>query len=292
MKTVFLLLALLLSSLVAKAQSVPDSTKWFTMNEFGRTSNSELECYVPSQDTLNSSDYLVLTAIVQNTTCTNSYGSGTLSSSYASGELESKASWTYGTFEYTAKMPGGTGTWPAIWLLGKGLQPTTNNGGYKASCAWPQAGCNEIDMTEVSSSALTQPYQNSFATSGSESTCRPTISNVAQNFHVYRFIWSSSSLIWQVDGVTTCTFTSSAVIPSTPMFAILNIAIGGNLGGTVNNSTLPQSMIVENFDYCTSTSVTVDCNPSNATWDGGFGVAAGPSTVPPTAPGNLTLSVN
>ena len=45
------------------------------------------------------------------------------------------------------------------------------------------------------------------------------------------------------NGAQTCTISSN--VPSTPMFLIMNVAVGGFGGGTVNNSTLPQTMYVD-----------------------------------------------
>jgi hypothetical protein len=54
---------------------------------------------------------------------------------YSSARLvtRGKASWTYGFFEIRARMPCGTGTWPALWMLGSGG-------------IWPDDG--EIDILE------------------------------------------------------------------------------------------------------------------------------------------------
>jgi beta-glucanase (GH16 family) len=73
-------------------------------------------------------------------------------------------------------------------------------------------------------------------------TCTPTTTDVSQNWHVYDLIWASGSLIWEIDGVQTCKFTSS--IPSHAMFLMINTAMGG-AGGTVNNATLPQTLQVD-----------------------------------------------
>lgn len=232
-------LMLLSSFICAQAGTAPSATNWFNMDEFGRTSNSEVECYVPSQNTIVS-NALVQTAIVQNTTCNGK------SSSYASGELYSKFSFTYGTVKYHAKFAGGTGTWPAIWLLGSNCQPKGSSV-VSPGCPWPAAGSNEIDITEIKNGSFTQPWQNVINPSSSWYTCRPTVSDVTQNYHNYEFDWTASALTWKIDGVTTCTQTGSSYIPSTPMFLIINEALGGAGGGTINNGTLPQSNYVDSL---------------------------------------------
>jgi beta-glucanase (GH16 family) len=72
--------------------------------------------------------------------------------------------------------------------------------------------------------------------------CRPQVSDVSQNWHIYELDWHAGILTWKIDGVSTCTFTQN--IPSHAMFLMINTAIGGS-GGTVNNSTLPQTLSVD-----------------------------------------------
>jgi beta-glucanase (GH16 family) len=50
-------------------------------------------------------------------------------------------------------------------------------------------------------------------------------------------------MVWKIDGTTTCTIKQSYV-PDTPMFLIINTAMGGS-GGSVSNSTLPQTMQID-----------------------------------------------
>ena len=73
--------------------------------------------------------------------------------------------------------------------------------------------------------------------------CLPHVSDVTQNWHTYQLVWSPGSLVWKIDGVTTCTRTAG--IPSPPMFLIIDTAVGGTGGGTVDPSTLPKAHHVD-----------------------------------------------
>jgi beta-glucanase (GH16 family) len=147
---------------------------------------------------------------------------------------------TYGTIQVRARFTGGTGPWPAVWLLGTNCQQP--NYLTTTTCNWPYTGGQEIDLAEILNSNLTQVNESVFL-NGANPDCRATTSDVSQNWHVYTLIWSAAELLFQIDGTTTCTFTSS--IPSTAMFMIIDTAIGGNGGGTITDSTLPQTTQVD-----------------------------------------------
>jgi len=211
------------------------STQWFAQNTPGDSSNNEQEYYLPSQVSV-SNGMVQLTAIVQAT--------GGLP--YTSGRIVwSTFNFTYGEVEYRAKMAGGTGTWPAVWLLGYQCQPAAANILEASTCNWPEPGSNEIDITEIKNGDFTHPYQNVINPAGNWITCQPTVTDVTQNFHVYDFTWSTSALTWYIDGVQTCQVTDPSYIPSAAMFLIINVAVGGTGGGTVDPSTLPQSSYVD-----------------------------------------------
>ena len=222
------------------------SPYWVVLDRQGDYTNDELECYLPANVT-QTSNGLVETAEVQKYTCGDSTNSP-YSHNYTSGAVGwSTLNYTYGTFEAKAEMAGGTGTWPAIWLLGYECENGWNQNAQSnpATCNWPATGSNEIDIVEIKAADFTHPWENVIDPAGSWITCQPTVSNVTTNFHVYDFTWSSSALTWYIDGVQTCKVTNSAYIPSTPMFLIINVAVGGGGGGTPNNSTFPQSSTVQ-----------------------------------------------
>lgn len=149
----------------------------------------------------------------------------------------------YGTIEVRALMPGGTGTWPAIWLLGSNCQQsnltTADNVG---ACDWPQPGSDEIDIAEILQGRETTVNQ-ALHREDTNMTCSPSVADVTATWHTYGLVWTPSSLTWRIDGRTTCTTTRS--VPQSPMFLILNTAVGGVGGGQVAASTLPQSMQVD-----------------------------------------------
>jgi beta-glucanase (GH16 family) len=223
------------------------SSQWLGMNYPGDSSNKELECYTPSQDSVTGG-YLVIASSVQSVTC----GQSPTPMSYASGEVVSTGlSFTYGTIEFRAKLAGGQGPWPAIWLLGFQCQPLDV---YWAtvfgSCAWPAPGSDEIDITEILSSKHTFVNQEIHTGVGLQGGalhndgCTAITADTSLNYHVYDLVWTAGSLIWKIDGTTTCTI-QKAYVPSTSMFLIIDAAIGGTGGGTVTNSSLPQSTSVD-----------------------------------------------
>jgi len=217
------------------------SSQWVAMNRAGDYSNSEQECYSPSQVSVNSN--LVITSIAQNTTCGDANHSPSQFPTL-SGMVQWKTfNFTYGTVEFKAEMAGGQGTWPAVWLLGSNCEATNvSSADNSGACNWPQPGSDEIDITEIKSANETAVWQNVISGNSGFQTCTPQTADVSKNFHVYQLIWAAGSLEWKIDGISTCKFTNS--IPSTPMFMMINTAMGG-AGGTINNATLPQTTTVD-----------------------------------------------
>jgi hypothetical protein len=212
------------------------STQWTVMNREGDQSNSELQCYQPANVVVEAGN-LQITSEVQPIIC-----NGT-NYRYTSGMVQwTSFNFTYGTVEFRAKMAGGRGPWPTIWMLGANCQATNilsaNN---VPPCNWPQPGSDEIDITEVLSSnhsSVNQQIHSDIYNWG----CSVNTADLSQDFHTYQLEWSAGSLVWKIDGTQTCQVTNH--VPSTPMFLLINTAIGG-AGGSVDDSTLPQTMSVD-----------------------------------------------
>ena len=147
---------------------------------------------------------------------------------YTSARLKSQglASWQYGRFEWRARTPGGTGFWPALWLLGTNI----------TNVSWP--GCGEIDVVE-NNGTLTQ-VQGSLH-SGSDETAIYTFPDGGSvtNFHIYVLDWSTNALLFYVDGHLyqrqshwTSNLGDHYPAPfDKPCFMIMNLAVGGNYVG-------------------------------------------------------------
>jgi len=214
--------------------SALDTTQWVAMNRPGDSSNNELQYYLPTNVNL-SSGLLNITSKADNSV--SGY-------QYTSGMVQWKSfNFTYGTIEFRAQMAGGQGTWSGGWLLGSNCQQTNVNSADNISpCNWPEPGSDEIDIAEIKGGNLNTVWQNVISGSSGFQSCNPTTTDVSQNRHTYDLIWAPGSLTWQIDGVTTCHITSG--VPTTPMFFIVDTAMGG-AGGAVNSSTLPQTLSLD-----------------------------------------------
>lgn len=160
-------------------------------------------------------------------------------SNYTSSRIQShqKFEFQYGKVEVRAKLPTGGGTWPAIWTLGADFQ--TN--------IWPAAG--EMDIMEHVGNQQNRIFAtthdpNNFG--GNGRTGSVVIPDVSDAFHVYGMVWTASSIAFSVDGEVFHTVSNSPDLPfNKNFFFILNVAMGGNFGGSIDPAFVESTMEVD-----------------------------------------------
>jgi beta-glucanase (GH16 family) len=173
---------------------------------------------------------------------------------------EGKQNFQYGILEARIQLPDTTdqGLWPAFWSLGSNI----------STAGWPT--CGEADIMENWSPQV----HNGAGPSGNNSTihtaktggsgigARYTFpSGQAANtaFHTYGVVWTQNEMQFFVDNASSPFFT---VTPSNlptgdtwpfnqNIFTLLNVAVGGTLGGSTSGLTNPQPMIVDYVRYYT-----------------------------------------
>jgi beta-glucanase (GH16 family) len=153
---------------------------------------------------------------------------------YTAARLNSKFAFTYGRIEIRAKLPTGTGTWPAIWMLNKNIDEDGaywDNQGF-GTTKWPS--CGEIDILEhwgkhqdYVSSALHNASSYGYKV---ENVGGQIINGVSTKFHKYTLEWSEEKMIFSVDGIEHFQYQPSIKNSDTwpydsDYYLILNIAI-------------------------------------------------------------------
>jgi beta-glucanase (GH16 family) len=141
---------------------------------------------------------------------------------YTSGVLttQNQFSQQYGYFEVRAKIPGGgQGLWPAFWML-------------PAKGGWPP----ELDILEAIGSAPFYLHQGIHSSNGSKGLGANTPNNNANDFHTYGMDWTKDKVTFYYDGVKRAEFAATVDL-STPMYMILNQAVGGNWPGSPDSTT-------------------------------------------------------
>ena len=218
---------------------LPDATRWGYDTERNRPGwwNNERQYYAAAR-ALNSvveSGRLRITARLQSTAGFADGGG----QRYTSARMitRGKAQWTYGFFEIRARMPCGTGTWPAIWMLGTGG-------------VWPDDG--EIDILEHVGRNPTEILGTVHTpiTGGSGNGSRTQLPTACTAFNDYQLHWTANEIVIGVNGNVYHRYrnprTGRAAWPfDAPQYLLLNIAIGGNLGGAVDDSIFPRTMEIE-----------------------------------------------
>jgi len=151
-----------------------------------------------------------------------------------------KVGFKYGRIAARIKVPAGGGTWPAFWTLGSDINVHP----------WP--ACGELDVMEaVGNSPRTlwgTPHGPVSGGGGRGSTIDlPT--NLSDNYHVFALDWFSDHLTWYVDGVPYYTYTKTAAgadwVFDKENYIILNLAMGGGMGGTISPSLNSATMSVD-----------------------------------------------
>lgn len=152
-----------------------------------------------------------------------------------------KYSFTHGILEIRAKLPGGTGIWPALWMLGENI----------TSVGWPS--CGEIDMMEYAGKdpdLIHGSIHNNSSFGNTVNTKTKIYKGVEEEFHVYSVEWTNKEIRFMVDGDNYYTYKPSEYNADTwpfdkPAFIIMNIAVGGGFGGPVVDDICPQKMIID-----------------------------------------------
>jgi beta-glucanase (GH16 family) len=216
------------------AGSAPNPTLWSYFT--GTGADIGVENYVTAGAFLDGQSHLVIQAV--NT------GSG-----YTSGRIETrnKLNFGYGTLTARIKMPSGQGLWPAFWLVGA-------DGGK-----WPQ--CGEIDIIELPSTATTYNTGIHGPISGKDPNTNEgtqqalfsgPIADLSTAYHDYWVTRVPDSITVGIDAQTLGTFTPQILPPGSqwvynrPMYAILDLAVGGSWAGPPDESThFPAQMLVD-----------------------------------------------
>ncbi len=148
-----------------------------------------------------------------------------------------KAEWTYGFFEVRAKLPCGRGTWPAIWTLG-------------SRGVWPDDG--EIDIMEQVGSNPSRVFGtvHTLRSGGTGTGAAVQVADACTAFHNYQLTWTADAIAIGIDGVEIYRYPNpragTASWPfDAPQFLLLNLAIGGDLGGSIDDAIFPVTMEID-----------------------------------------------
>ena len=213
----------------------PSSSNWNydigTNNGWG---NGESQYYTSQEDNVIVEDGLLkITARKENFEGAN----------YTSARIKSQGrySFTYGKVEIRAKLPSAAGTWPALWMLGSNI----------TTVGWPK--CGEIDIMEQKGwdkNKVSSALHNQSSSGNTIHVKELDLITSTTDFHVYAVNWTPDEITFSVDGNEYYTYGPEDKTEVNwpyykPQFIILNVAMGGNLGGEILEDFNESSMQID-----------------------------------------------
>jgi beta-glucanase (GH16 family) len=155
-----------------------------------------------------------------------------------------------GLLEARIKFPAGQGIHSAFWLLGSNIK----------SMGYP--GCGEIDVIEVVNkggiyhNAIHGPVDEDWNIQWQQSNEGNAASDLSAEFHTFQVRREPGQITVGIDGYPVGVYQKSTIPPEgrwvfdEPMYAILNVAVGGAWPGAVEPSTtFPATMLVDSIRY-------------------------------------------
>ncbi|MBN9392570.1 MAG: glycoside hydrolase family 16 protein [Chloroflexi bacterium] len=164
---------------------------------------------------------------------------------YTSARLISanKVQLTYGRIEARLKVPRGSGLWPAFWALGSNINQV----------GWPQSG--EIDIMEYVGRQPNRVFGTihgpGYSGANGFGKTYDLPGAVADDYHVFAIEWEQDQIVWYIDNKVYHRASPPSVSPhkwvfNQPFFLLLNVAVGGDLGGPVGtDAAFPQTLTVD-----------------------------------------------
>lgn len=216
------------------AGSAPDPAKWTYDLGGGGWGNGELEVYANARanSCLDGNSNLVISA-------TRDSKGGYVSSRLKTLGLFAQIG---GSWEARIKIASQRGVWPAFWLMGRNI----------ITAGWPS--CGEVDVLEDFGYNTVQSSVH--APSGAAAVSQSFELPGDGSFHVYRCDFSTEGITFFRDDYeyghtpsSFCPAPSWVFGPAEPnnggMFALLNVAVGGNAGTPPATTAFPASMTVD-----------------------------------------------
>jgi beta-glucanase (GH16 family) len=215
-----------------------DPSKWFHQTYPANGGqvwfNNEEQHYTDRIDNSYVSDGTLKIKAIKETYSNLQTGS---SQNYTSARLNSKYAFNFGKVDVRAKLPSAQGTWPAIWTLGQNI---SEQGAYwqtqgLGTTGWP--ACGEIDIMEQDSNKSITSGAFHFGpdyTQHQYTTDHISVTDTEKTWHVYSMIWTDEGISLMVDGVE---FHNTSNVEMSYFqanhFILLNVAMGGALGGSI-----------------------------------------------------------
>ena len=218
----------------------PDSTIWNYDIGTGQGGwgNNEKQYYTSDQENIYvENGSLRITAIKEQT----------FNREYSSSRIKSngKADFRYGYLEASIKLPGEGGAWPAFWMM-----PT-----HSVYGGWPRSG--EIDIMEYVANNQDRYLGTIHCQEYNAGTAKSSGSRVAKNleteYHKYAIEWSPNYIKFYFDDVNYYEYKNPNRLTDNQkewpfdqeFYFILNVAVGGTLGGAISSNFTKTSMYVD-----------------------------------------------
>lgn len=228
----------------------PDSTQW--RFETGFVRNREAQWY-QKENAVCQNGYLVITA-KKETKPNPDYAAGStnwktnrkdIEYTSSSVVMKKEHAFQYGKVEVRAKIDAQTGLWPAIWTLGV-------NG------EWPSNG--EVDIMEYYEDRILANFAyaaNKRFTAIWDGASKKLDSlggkKWAAAFHTWTLLWNENEMQIFVDDLLMNTIDLNKTINQSdgknpfhqPHYLLLNLAMGGQRGGSLSGTQLPSQYLVD-----------------------------------------------
>ena len=161
--------------------------------------------------------------------------------SYTSARIntQDKFSFQYGRIVVRAKLPKIAGTWPAVWMLGDNY----------SNVGWPR--CGEIDFIEQNGQEKdkiigTSHWFDEGSSNNAKYSTTLDFPNLTESFQKYTLVWNEAYIRMFVGSVKYYEIALNDTLPfDQPFFLLINLAMGGTLGGNINSTFLQEDFLID-----------------------------------------------
>ncbi|MBS3767882.1 MAG: glycoside hydrolase family 16 protein [Candidatus Cloacimonetes bacterium] len=227
--------------------TILDSSKWNYDLGYGQDGwgNDEWQLYTNNPENVRvEDDNLIISAIWDSINYTSP---GKRDGSITSARINTKNKFSikYGKIKARIKPAKGAGMWPAFWMMGANFD----------AIGWPE--CGEIDIMEMSplyhddktTMCTIHWWDENDEVTQSYGTTKKFNYSLADDYHIFEVEWDEHRIIGKIDNIT---YFVKLINPETmseffnKFFILLNVAVGGSLGGPPDNTTpWPQHMYID-----------------------------------------------